>query len=89
MTSWNLTNPDNPSIERGGIPTWDHKEATVYELQRLGVPLRPAELAVVDYRIMLYACQKGKMSPCQTANMMYDTVKTAYCNKDGTWKFSN
>jgi hypothetical protein len=88
MTSWNFTNPDNPAIERGGIPTWEHKEATVFELQRLGVPFRPAELAVVDYRVMLYACQKGKMSPAQTARMMLDTIERAYKKDDGSWRFS-
>lgn len=88
MSSFNLTNPENPApVERDTGTNWDHKEATVEALIELGVPRGPAELAVIDYRGMLNACQRGKLTPVQTADMMLEKVEDVYRNEDGTWKF--
>lgn len=66
---------------------WDHKEATVVELQKLGVPLRPAELAVIDLRSLLYIAQKNKLTPNQTASMMFSEVERVYTDAEGNWHF--
>lgn len=62
-----------------------HKEATTAEFMKLGVPLRPAELAVIDLRKYLYMAQHNNLSPKQTANIMMSEVERIYKREDGTW----
>lgn len=87
MVSENLTNPDNPSIEHGGSPTWNYKEAVMRALEALGVPKGTTDTAVVDYRTELYTCQRNKLTPEQTADMMYEILEQTYHTEEG-WKFA-
>lgn len=89
MSSMFLTNPDNPnSSKKKENIFWDHKEKTIAEFIELGVPLRPAELAVIDLRTLLYIAQKNKLSPRQTAEMMLPEVERLYKKDDETWRHS-
>lgn len=67
---------------------WDHKEATVTEFMNLGLPLRCAELAVIDLKPLLFIAQKNKLTPKQTADMMLSEVERVYMKDDGTWPYA-
>ena len=85
-----LTNPESPPpIERHPVIHWEHKEATINALQQLGVPFRPAELAMIDFKHVLGICQRNKLSASQTATMMLSIVERAYKNDDDSWQFAS
>ena len=86
--SYYLTDPENNSIDRGGMSHWPHKEDTVRELMILGAPLRVAELAVIDYRRSLYTCQQNKLTPFQAARMLFEIIEPKYKTEDGEWMFA-
>lgn len=91
MSSLFLTNPGTLKshfLSKKQNIFWDHKEATVTEFMNLGVPLRPAELAVIDLKSLLYIAQKNKLTSKQTADMMLSEVKRLYKKEDGTWRHS-
>lgn len=93
MSEFFLTNPEDPTFvpptKRDTNRYWGHKESTVKELMNLGVPLRPAELAVIDFRTELYLCQRNKLTPEQTARMLLDNTKRVYTNDEGEWHCMN
>lgn len=85
------TNPESPPshlISQKENIFWDHKEATIQEFMNLGVPLRPAELAVIDLKSYLYIAQRNKLTPEQTARMMLPEVERVYKRKNGTWSYT-
>lgn len=85
MSHFYLTNPDKPPTRKNEHVTFDHKEDTVRELHKLGIPLRVAECAVIDLKSALITCQNTKLSPQQTADMMSEIVCEKYMKDDGRW----
>ena len=86
-----FTNPESPHshlIPKQDNILWDHKERTVAELVAMDVPQQIAELAVIDFRHMLYMCQRNKLVPFQAARFMYGDVYQLYTRDDGSWHFS-
>ena len=91
MSDLFLTNPDSPKshlLTKKANVSWDHKERTVAALIEMGVPLRCAELAVIDFRGGLYSAQKRRLSPHQTAQLLFQACEPIYTNKDGSWHYA-
>ena len=87
--SINLTDPENPrQVQHEAIASWDFKEDVITELQQLGVPLRPSELVTIDFKVVLNTCHRGKLTPKQTANILFENVMDPYKNDNGSWKFT-
>lgn len=90
MSEYFGTDPNSPKshlLSKEQNISWDHKERTIASLIDLGVPLRVAELATIDLRTILYTAQKNKLTPVQTARMMYDEVVRLYKRGNGRWRF--
>lgn len=82
------TDPTNPPKDKRQLTViWDHKIDTTNELIKLGVPLRSAELASIDFTYHLTLCQKNQLTPEQSARMLLDIIKPAYTREDGSWRF--
>ena len=70
----------NPRVAKKGknkkkkMPSWDFKEAVTATLMRWNVPLRPAELAVIDYSSDVWQGWHKKLTPEQTAVKMVDKI---------------
>lgn len=60
------------------MPSWDYKEAVTAALMRWNVPLRPAELAVIDYKSDMIRGYHEKLTPEQTAVKMVDKIRRVY-----------
>jgi len=89
-TSSNLTNPNNPrNIGHVDHRSWDYKEDVVAFLIKKGVPLRPAEVAAIDFKTIINTCYHNKLTPAQAANMLYDKAVEVYTNDDGSWHYSS
>ena len=81
MSKTFLTNPKAPDGKKPKLTPFDYKEAVTAKLMEWGVPLRPAELAVIDYKSDVYQGFKDKLTPKQTAIKMVDKIREAYdCN---------
>lgn len=72
----------NPKVAKKGkkkkMPSFDYKEAVTAALMRWNVPLRPAELAVIDYSSDVWQGYHEKLTPTQTAIRMVDKIRKAY-----------
>ena len=88
MSDMFLTSPESHLISKRENIVWDHKERVIQELMAFGVPLRPAELAVIDFRSLLYLAQHNKLTPFQTARMMLEEVERLYKRADESWAFT-
>lgn len=76
-----LTKPNSPTSHLIGKVQnvhWDHKEATIRELVKEGVPLRVAELAMIDMRGYLFSAQRNKLTPKQAAGIMFEEIERMY-----------
>ncbi len=60
------------------LTPFDYKEAVTATFMRWGVPLRPAELAVIDYRAEVNQAWHAKLTPNQLAVKMIDKVRKVY-----------
>lgn len=60
------------------LTPFDYKEAVTATLMKWGVPLRPAELAVIDYRSEVWEGYHAKLTSEQTAVKMIDKVRRVY-----------
>ena len=90
MKSVNLTDPDNPSGVDKLRPSWDYKEAITKRLIELNVPLRVAELVVIDHSYAVTVCCVNKLTPFQAAEkIILEIAKQNYTNKDGSWHMSS
>ena len=77
MSKTFLTNPKAPG-KKPKLTPFDYKEAVTAKLMEWDVPLRPAELAVIDYRSEVYQGYKDKLTPTQTAVSMVDKIRKVY-----------
>jgi hypothetical protein len=72
----------NPKVAKKGkkkkMLSFDYKEAVTAALMRWGVPLRPAELAVIDYSSDVWQGWHEKLTPEQTAVKMVDKIRRVY-----------
>ena len=78
-----LTDPENPDRSNRRVakkkPGYvDFKEATCATLQEFGIPLRPAETAVIDFRPQLMGYFNEKYTAAQAAVLMVDEVRRLY-----------
>lgn len=95
MSEFFLTDPDNMSDEDNDksnsqyrMPTFDFKEQVVSKLQtEWNVPLRTAQVAVIDLKKISYMCYHYKLNPRQTAEMMISEVERLYKYADGKWHY--
>lgn len=90
MSKLFLTKPksdDSHLLTKQQNVDFDFKEDVVYELIAHGVPMRPAEVTVIDFKHIMRICIKNKLNARQTAKMMLETVKQAYC-RNGKWSYT-
>lgn len=95
MSKLFLTDPDNQSDEDkssqtrklSGAAFWRWRNRVVEELQHMGMPQRAAEVAVIDLKNILIPCLHSKLTPHQTARMLFDKASTIYKDVDGTWHY--
>ena len=91
MTNINMTNPCNtPNTKKprsASCQFWDYKEQFVVELQKLQVPLRPAEVASIGMTTQLSIAKDKGLTAAQTAKLLYNDVVKIHTNKDGTWRY--
>ncbi len=73
-----LTNPKTSDGKKPKLTPFDFKEAVTATFMKWGVPLRSAELAVIDYKSDVYQGYKDKLTPIQTAVRMIDKVRESY-----------
>ena len=75
-----LTDSDNPQIARpkAGSGYVDFKEEVCATLQRFGIPLRPAEIAVIDFRPEVIGYFQQKNTPAEAAVLMVDKIRRIY-----------
>lgn len=79
MSKMFLTNPKVAVKGRKKkMPSWDYKEAVTAALMRWNVPLRPAELAVIDYKSDVWQGYHAKLTPEQVAVKMVDKIRRVY-----------
>ena len=85
--SFLFTDPDAPhrspqshllNREKAGNGYVDFKEDVCEQLQQFGVPLRPAELAVIDLRGRVIGHFKSKDTPFECAVALLEDVKRLY-----------
>lgn len=76
--SINLTDPENASGIKPKKCPIDYKEQVCAHLQEMDVPLRPAELAVIDMRARVIEGFHNKDSALVTAFNMLPEVKRIY-----------
>ena len=91
MSEFFLTNPDSPPshlLTKKGNVSFDYKEKVQRALMELGVPLRPAELAVIDLKTYLKYGHAEKMTPKEVADFILCEVRRLYIREDGTWAYT-
>ena len=85
--SFLFTDPDHPhrspqshllNREKAGNGYVDYKEDVCEQLQEFGVPLRPAELAVIDMRSDVIGAWKAKKTAFECACELLEEVKRIY-----------
>lgn len=69
-------NPPTPVPNTKNFFTY--REQVAAALMMFGIPLRPAELATIDYRREVLEYFQNKLTPKQTAVMMIDKVRQVY-----------
>lgn len=57
---------------------WSFRENVTKSLMEFGVPLRPAELAVIDMSLKMKEGKEYNLTPKQTAMTMIDDVRRLY-----------
>lgn len=80
MSDLFLTNPGTFHKNRKKKPPslFDYKEAVADCLMELGIPLRTAEVAVIDMKSCVYAGHHDKIDPMTVAVNMETEVRSAY-----------
>lgn len=89
MSKLFLTDPDNPNPKEKARKktTFDFREGVSAHLRNLGVPFRPSELAVIDFRQMIANCYHSKLNAEQTASFMFGEIFDIYTT-DGIWHYA-
>ena len=94
MASLFLTDPDARTLEQlndkkqSGNRFIRFKELVCLELQKLDVPLRAAEVAVIDdVGAIMKTCLIERIGPRATAELMYGPVEKIY-KTDGKWHYT-
>lgn len=84
----NQSDEDLPSPKkRSGNKSIRYKEDVCDALTRIGVPIRTAEVAVIDHRGVVITGMHNKHTPLQTATTMLPAVEKMYKTKEGTWHY--
>ena len=80
MSDLFMTNPGPfKKIRKKKPPSlFDYKEAVADCLMQLGIPLRTAEVAVIDMKSCVYAGHHDKIDPMDVAVNMEAEVRKAY-----------
>lgn len=76
-----LTNRENfpappPRCKSGDF--FGYREEVAKWLMTYGIPLRPAELATIDFRTEVHELFKGKLTAKEAAVIMVDKVRQVY-----------
>lgn len=72
--------------KRTGITT-DYKECVEAALIKRGAPFRVAEVACIDLRGTVTLCFHNKLTPAQTAEMLWQQVEKIYKHENGRWHY--
>jgi len=78
MSKTFLTNPKASDGKKPKLTPFDFKETVTATFMKWGIPLRIAELAVIDYKSDVYQGYKDKLTPMQTAVKMVDKIRKVY-----------
>ena len=78
MSSMFLTTPKVADESKKKPTPFDYKEAVTAVFMRWGVPLRPAEVAVIDYKSEVYNAYHARLTPVEVAVTMIDKVRREY-----------
>ena len=84
MSKMFLTDPEKSSGKKEKLTPFDYKEAVTAAFMEWNIPLRTAELAVIDFKSDVYLGYREKLTPKQTAVKMVDKVRKLYKVDDET-----
>lgn len=84
-----MTTPSNlpGDVRPKQISSYDYRYKVVGEWIQMGVPLRPAEVAGIDMGSAIHIAQQSKLTPKQTAKMLYNEVYNCYSDDNGKWHY--
>jgi hypothetical protein len=97
--SYFMTDPDNVSDELADKPKIKRRgqfvrycDRVVQELVHLGMPLRAAEVALIDMRHTAFVAYNDKEVPLTAAERIFNKAKDIYTDKDKdgnrTWHYA-
>ena len=82
----NLTNPGiQPPWFQSKKSSIVYKESVIASLTSIGVPLKIAEIAVIDLKFKVTTGYHRKQTSKETALLMIDMINRIYKYEDGTW----
>jgi hypothetical protein len=78
MTNMNSSTADSHLLTKRENKYWRYQESVISSLNSLGVPLRTAELACIDFRASIGIALNNKLQPAVTASMLLSEVQRVY-----------